>query len=116
MSHDSPVREGNKMPPEMLETTLETAGGRIVCRRCHAKSKRTKKQCGAPAMKDKNVCKTHGGRSTGPRTKAGKAKVAAAHWKHGHETRIKRKLASEISHRLKLYALILGIQWRHTSP
>lgn len=104
------------MPPEILKTTLETAGGRILCRRCHAKSKRTKKQCGAPAMKGKQVCKTHGGRSTGPRTEAGKAMVAAAHWKHGNETRAKRKLASEVSARLKLYAELLGLQWRHTRP
>jgi hypothetical protein len=28
-------------------------------------------------------CKLHGGKSTGPKTEEGKAKIAAAQWKHG---------------------------------
>jgi hypothetical protein len=116
MSDAEEVTKGKSTPMEALKTTLVTAGGRIVCVRCHAKSKRTQLQCGAPAMRGKSVCKTHGGRSTGPRTEAGKAKVAAAHWKHGHETRAKRELASEVGARLKLYARLLGLQWRHTRP
>ena len=71
-------------------TTFLTLGGRVECRQCNAKSKRTKQQCRAPAIKGKTKCRFHGGRSTGPRTPEGKARVAAAHTIHGRETRQKR--------------------------
>lgn len=67
-----------------------TLGGRVECRQCNATSKRTKQQCRAPAIRGKSKCRFHGGRSTGPRTPEGKAKVAAAHTTHGRETRQKR--------------------------
>jgi len=84
-------------PPSKLEQTLTTLGGRVTCQRCQAKSKRTKLQCAAPAQKGKRVCKTHGGRSTGPKTKAGRQRCAEAKTIHGRETRearIERSLAS----------------------
>lgn len=65
------------------EKLLVTAGGRIYCHRCQAKSKRTGLQCSAPAMAGKVMCKAHGGSSTGPRTEAGRRKIAAAQLKHG---------------------------------
>jgi hypothetical protein len=34
-------------------------------------------------MHGKRVCHVHGGRSTGPRTREGKAAVVAVHLKHG---------------------------------
>ena len=74
---------------------LETAGGRIRCLRCRAKSKRTGNQCGAPAMTGKFVCATHGARSTGARTAEGRARCAAARTTHGHETRQARRELSE---------------------
>ena len=80
-----------------LEQTLKTLGGRVTCQRCQAKSKRTKLQCSAPALKGKRVCKTHGGRSTGPKTEAGRQLCAQAKTIHGRETRearIERSLAS----------------------
>jgi hypothetical protein len=70
-----------------LEQTLLTLGGRVICQRCLAKSKRTKIQCAAPALKGKRVCKTHGGRSTGPKTEAGRQRCAEAKTIHGRETR-----------------------------
>ena len=70
-----------------LEQTLTTLGGRVICQRCQAKSKRTKLQCSAPALKGKRVCKTHGGRSTGPKTEAGRQRCAEAKTIHGRETR-----------------------------
>ena len=57
---------------------LVTAGGKIACARCAAKSKRTGNQCGKPALKGKAVCQFHGGRSTGPNTEAGKARQRAS--------------------------------------
>ena len=73
-----------------LEQTLKTLGGRVTCQRCQAKSKRTKLQCAAPALKGKRVCKTHGGRSSGPRTEAGRQRCAEAKTIHGRETRVAR--------------------------
>jgi len=84
----------------LLEQTIITLGGRVTCKRCLARSKRTKQQCRAPAMKGKRVCKTHGGRSTGPRTEEGHAKCAAAKTIHGNESRKARSERSLGSARL----------------
>ena len=75
------------------QPTLITAGGKIICRRCQAMSKRTGKQCGAAAdrLSKTSKCKWHGGRSTGPKTEQGRAKCAAAKTVHGKDTRAKRK-------------------------
>ncbi len=64
-----------------------TAGGKILCPRCQAHSKRTKLQCGKPALKGKRVCQFHGGRSTGPKTKEGRLRIGHSKTKHGNETR-----------------------------
>jgi hypothetical protein len=71
--------------PELM---LITAGGRIKCRRCTAKSSHTKEQCKRPASKlsKTSKCSRHGGLSTGPRSKEGKDRIRAAHLKHGEET------------------------------
>ena len=74
--------------------TFLTMGGRIRCIQCKAMSKRTKQQCRAPAMKGKAVCRTHGGLSTGAKTKEGRIRSAAAKTIHGRETRQKRAEAS----------------------
>ena len=70
-----------------IQQNLTTLGGRVTCQRCQAKSKRTKQQCAAPALKGKRVCKTHGGRSTGPKTEIGRQRCADAKTIHGRETR-----------------------------
>lgn len=85
------------------QTWLLTAGNKIHCRRCQATSKRTRLQCGAPALSGKCVCRFHGGRSTGPRTEAGKARIAAAKTVHGQSTRQSR---SELSKELVHLALV----------
>jgi len=61
-----------------IVTFLVTAGSKITCRRCNAKSKRSGNQCGRPAMRGKAVCDFHGGKSTGPKTEAGKARQRAS--------------------------------------
>jgi len=43
--------------------------------------------CQKPPMKGKKRCRLHGGLSTGPRTAEGKARIAAAHWKHGRRSK-----------------------------
>ena len=80
--------------------TLLTAGGRIKCQRCLARSKRTKKQCGAPAIKGKGVCRVHGGKSTGPKTLDGLSRCAEVKTIHGRETRAIRSERSQRSAQL----------------
>lgn len=70
-----------------MQNILKTAGGKIICPRCQAHSKRTKLQCGKPALKGKRVCQFHGGRSTGPKTEAGKARQKASVTKSGNYTK-----------------------------
>jgi hypothetical protein len=41
-------------------------------------------------MRGKEVCRTHGGLSTGPKTEAGRAACSAAKTVHGRETRANR--------------------------
>ena len=55
-------------------------------RRCGAKT-RAGGACLKPAIKGRARCKLHGGKSTGPRTAEGKARAAAAHWKHGRRSK-----------------------------
>ena len=78
------------------QKTLITANGKISCLRCTAMSKRTRLQCGRPAMKlsKGQKCNFHGGKSTGPKTPEGKARISKAHLVHGNETvqiRLERK-------------------------
>jgi len=99
-----------------LEQTLKTLGGRVTCQRCQAKSKRTKLQCAAPALKGKRVCKTHGGRSTGPKTEAGRKHCAEAKTIHGGETREARTERSLASARLAVLeeaGFVLGFMSGH---
>ena len=80
-----------------LEQYLLTLGGRVTCKRCQARSKRTRNQCCAPAMVGKNVCRFHGGKSTGPKSEVGRQRCAQSRWVHGNETtsmRMERSIAS----------------------
>jgi len=72
-----------------MEKYLATAGGRITCLRCTAKSVRSGNQCLKPALKSSRTakCGHHGGRNKGPVTEAGKARSAAAHVKKGEFTK-----------------------------
>ena len=84
-----------------VELTLTTAGGKIVCRRCNAMSKRSRVQCGAPAMHGKTKCKTHGGLSTGPLTDEGKLRCAQAKTIHGKDTRADMKWTPKTGQQFK---------------
>ena len=89
------------------EKLLITAGGRIKCHRCQARSSRTKQQCGCPSLKNIAVCKWHGGMSTGPRTKEGIQRIREAHLKHGNDTKEARAEHSAMSAKL-LYLRDIG--------
>jgi hypothetical protein len=71
-----------------------TLGGHVRCNQCQAKSKRSKQQCRAPAMKGKAVCRTHGGLSRGPTSDAGRQRCAEVKSTHGRETRKARQTRS----------------------
>ena len=74
---------------ENTEKFLLTAGGRITCLRCTAKSKNTQLQCLNPALNVSRTqkCGFHGGKSTGPKTAEGKARIGAAHLTNGNYTK-----------------------------
>ena len=106
-------------PTLNLEQTLITLGGRVTCPRCQAKSKRTKLQCAAPALNGKLVCKTHGGRSTGPKTEVGRQRCAEAKTIHGNETRkarAERALAMRRLRALENLGHMLGIMKGAKTP
>ena len=58
-------------------------------RRCGARTRKGA-PCKKPALRGKARCQLHGGKSTGPRTEAGRARIAAAQLKHGRLTKEKR--------------------------
>ena len=55
-------------------------------KRCLAKTRRAT-LCQKPAIRGRGRCQLHGGRSTGPRTAEGKARVVAANTKHGRRSK-----------------------------
>jgi hypothetical protein len=54
---------------------------------CKAKSKRSGMRCNNFATKGKQVCRIHGGVSTGSRTEEGKLRQKKASWKHGKSSK-----------------------------
>lgn len=68
-----------------------------ACRRCGARTRRGTR-CQAPAMRN-GRCRLHGGKSTGPRTPEGIARIRAARTTHGGysaEARAVRWLVREL--------------------
>ncbi|MBT3989075.1 MAG: hypothetical protein HOG95_00060 [Rhodospirillaceae bacterium] len=53
--------------------------------RCGAKTRRGT-SCQAPAMRGKKRCRLHGGKSTGPKTVAGKVRSSQNAFKHGRRS------------------------------
>jgi len=74
---------------------MQLFGSTSSARCCKARSKRSGEQCRKAAMRGKTVCLAHGGRSTGPRTAAGRAKCAEAKTVHGREGRQTREVRAE---------------------
>ena len=83
--------------PPYFKKWLQTGGKSITCLRCTALSKRTKNQCGRPALKSSKTqkCQFHGGRGSGPKTLEGRERIGKAHLVHGNETTEARQERSE---------------------
>ena len=91
------------LPTTTYASLLITAGGRLSCARCTAKSKRTGEQCGRPALRASKTqkCQFHGGRgNSGPKTPEGKARALAAHTKTGDCSKAARDADAGVSARL----------------
>ena len=72
---------------DLIEAGIATRfGPNWPGQRCLAKTRKSS-PCQNPAIKGRSRCKLHGGRSTGPRSPEGKARVAAANTKHGRRSR-----------------------------
>jgi hypothetical protein len=107
MSLDKTARHGDNFTMQnetnsSKSMSLLTGGGSITCLRCLATSTRTGQQCGRPALKTSKThkCQFHGGRGAGPKTAAGRARIAAANTTHGNETRALRASRTQASRRL----------------
>lgn len=90
---------------------LLTAGGKIRCLRCTAKSTRTKLQCSKPALKASRTqkCEFHGGRPHTPETVL---KIAQANTIHGGYTKAAKQQYRDDSvliHELEDALYVLGM-------
>jgi hypothetical protein len=104
------------MTEKQREPTIILASGRIRCRRCQALSKRSRKQCKKPALTGKWVCDFHGGKSTGPKTQAGRQRIASAKTVHGRETRAKRRERTESDARMRNFEDLLHVLGMTSAP
>jgi hypothetical protein len=70
----------------VYEQYLTTAGGKINCLRCTARSNRTKVQCARPAIKTSRTqkCQYHGGR---PHSEETLRRISEANTIHGQATK-----------------------------
>jgi hypothetical protein len=75
-------------------------------RRCGAKT-RPGGACQNPAIGSRTRCKLHGGRSTGPRTPEGKARVVAANTRHERRSKAHVEKIKFINGELKQIRLAL---------
>ena len=86
MSQEMTKNQSESHLPDGKELYLVTAGGRIRCVRCQARSSRKKQQCGKPALKTstKGLCNTHGGR---PHSLEVLRRISEANTIHGESTK-----------------------------
>jgi hypothetical protein len=93
------------------EKLLVTAGGKIVCLRCSAKSTRTKMQCRKPALRASRTqkCEFHGGWPHSPDVLR---RISEANTLHGESTKAakqKYRYASILMHELEDALYVLGM-------
>ena len=81
---DSPMKDNAHWLSDIGHATR--FGPDWLGKRCLAKTRRGT-ECQRPAIKGAVRCRLHGGRSTGPRTEEGRARISAANMKHGRKTK-----------------------------
>ena len=70
-----------------IENCVDTCfGPKWPVDRCNARTRRGT-TCQKPPVKGKKRCRLHAGRSSGPKSAEGRARIAAAHWKHGRRSK-----------------------------
>ena len=114
---DHPVDGGGVSP--MKDNALRLSAIGLATRfgpdwpgkRCLAKTRRGT-ECQRPAITGAGRCRLHGGRSTGPRTEEGRARISAANTKHGRKTkeRLAEAKARAQANREIWYALKMQIE------
>ena len=90
-----------------LEKYVTLFGQEAPTPRCQAQSKRSKQQCQKAAIRGKQVCRVHGGVSTGPRTSEGRKRCAAAKTVHGWETRELREKRAKKFREMKVWSRLV---------
>jgi hypothetical protein len=90
-------------------------GDPFTAPRCEARTRRGT-VCQCPAMRGRRRCRLHGGRSTGPRTAAGLARIRAANTRHGRFSRehlaIQKRLRDYMTAGFRSALAIMGNQAR----
>ena len=94
-----------QLTPVNLEKFIEAGRGTRLGpqwpgQRCLAKT-RQGTACENPAMNNRERCRMHGGKSFGPRTAEGKARVIAANTTHGRRSRAHAARVKEINAELR---------------
>jgi hypothetical protein len=91
---------------KIVTSRLVIFRGKKSCLRCTASSKRSGEQCKKPALKISRTqkCEFHGGRSTGPKTEAGKARQRASVITSGNCTK------ESIDHRSRSALRLAGLE------
>jgi len=74
--------------------------------RCGAKTRKGT-SCKAPAMKN-GRCRMHGGKSTGPKTDAGKERIRKAHLVHGKYSKVSINERKKYNDKLESYRTFLS--------
>ena len=91
---------------------LKTAGGKIICLRCQAKSSRTKQQCGRPAIKTSRTqkCQFHGGKPHTAETLKRISEANTLHGKSSKQAKEEYRHSLELIHELQdaMYVLKMG--------
>ncbi len=59
---------------------------KLLSNECGA-MKKSGTACQISPLKGKNRCRLHGGLSSGPKTAEGRARIAAAHYRHGRRSK-----------------------------
>ena len=99
-----------------MDKQITTLGGRVICKRCIARSKRSGMQCRSPAISGKTCCRLHGGLSLGPKTLAGKRRCSMAKIIHGFETRQARLERSQEALKIRVLHRLLWLLGMVSSP